>query len=236
MRRLARPRHAGLRRSTSSITHARSLRSRARFSRPLDRQVRTDGRANPIPGHNCSSSAPSSSGSAGSASTRARHSVWATTGSGSLCLRRPDDEPRRRARSGASSPPGVVLRKPDISMTRNRVIAVLVAITAALGLCCPVGRGRDRKPPRPPRIPGRCSLAQCGFRIDDPIGAVAVHDEGARGTLADPDSAVPALAENLAHGPGSYSYTGSFHQLGVQVLGLLGARSPSARRSPRSGR
>ena len=33
--------------------------------------------------------------------------------------------------------------------------------------------------------------------------------------------AVPALADNLATGTGGLLYTGSFHQLGVQVIGLL---------------
>jgi ammonium transporter, Amt family len=32
---------------------------------------------------------------------------------------------------------------------------------------------------------------------------------------------VPALAENLATGRGGLWYTGSFHQVGVQALGLL---------------
>ena len=33
--------------------------------------------------------------------------------------------------------------------------------------------------------------------------------------------AVPALASNLATGSGGLVYTGSFHQLGVQALGLV---------------
>jgi Amt family ammonium transporter len=60
------------------------------------------------------------------------------------------------------------------------------------------------------------------IRIDDPIGAVAVHGlAGVWGTLATGIFAVPALAENLATGTGGLVYTGSFHQLGVQALGLL---------------
>jgi Amt family ammonium transporter len=57
--------------------------------------------------------------------------------------------------------------------------------------------------------------------IDDPIGAVAVHGlAGVWGTLATGIFAVPALASNLATGRGGLVYTGSFHQLGIQALGL----------------
>ncbi len=59
-------------------------------------------------------------------------------------------------------------------------------------------------------------------RIDDPIGAVAVHGmAGVWGTLATGLFAVPSLASNLATGQGGLFYTGSFHQLGVQAVGLL---------------
>jgi Amt family ammonium transporter len=58
--------------------------------------------------------------------------------------------------------------------------------------------------------------------INDTIGAVAVHGmAGVWGTLATGLFAVPALASNLATGSGGLVYTGSFHQLGVQSLGLL---------------
>src|SRR5262249_61037484 len=58
--------------------------------------------------------------------------------------------------------------------------------------------------------------------IDDPIGAVAVHGmSGVWGTLATGLFAVPALAANLATGTGGLVYTGSFHQVGVQALGLV---------------
>src|ERR687888_383931 len=53
------------------------------------------------------------------------------------------------------------------------------------------------------------------------IGAVAVHGmSGVWGTLATGLFAVPLLAKNLATGTGGLVYTGSFHQLGVQALGL----------------
>jgi Amt family ammonium transporter len=58
--------------------------------------------------------------------------------------------------------------------------------------------------------------------IDDPIGAVAVHGmSGVWGTLACGLFAVPSLAGRLATGTGGLVYTGSFHQLGVQALGLV---------------
>jgi len=58
--------------------------------------------------------------------------------------------------------------------------------------------------------------------IDDPIGAVAVHGmSGVWGTLACGLFAVPLLAKNLATGTGGLVYSGSFHQLGVQALGLV---------------
>jgi Amt family ammonium transporter len=43
---------------------------------------------------------------------------------------------------------------------------------------------------------------------------------GVWGTIATGLFAVPALAANLATGTGGLVYTGSFHQLGVQLLGL----------------
>jgi ammonium transporter, Amt family len=57
--------------------------------------------------------------------------------------------------------------------------------------------------------------------IDDPIGAIAAHGmAGVWGTLALGFLTVPSLAGKLATGGGGLFYTGSFHQLGVQALGL----------------
>ena len=114
----------------------------------------------------------------------------------------------------------VVMRKPDLSMMLNGVIAALVAVTAACGFVAPwaalvIGF-----------VAG--SIAVVGvrlverLRIDDPIGAVAVHGmAGVWGTLATGLFAVPALASNLATGRGGLIYTGSFAQLGTQLLGLV---------------
>src|SRR5256885_1149076 len=113
-----------------------------------------------------------------------------------------------------------ILRKPDISMMLNGVLAALVAITAASGFVAPwaaivIGL-----------VSGWIAVAGVLFveriGIDDPIGAVAVHGmSGVWGTLATGLFAVPALASNLATGTGGLVYTGSFHQLGVQALGLV---------------
>jgi Amt family ammonium transporter len=113
-----------------------------------------------------------------------------------------------------------ILRKPDISMMLNGVLAALVAITAASGFVAPwaaivIGG-----------VSGWIAVAGVLFveriGIDDPIGAVAVHGmSGVWGTLATGIFAVPALASNLATGSGGLVYTGSFHQLGVQALGLV---------------
>ena len=121
---------------------------------------------------------------------------------------------------GAVAVSWLVLGKPDLSMMLNGVIAALVAITAACGFVAPwagilIGL-----------VAG--AIAVLGVllvervRIDDPIGAVAVHGmAGVWGTLATGIFAVPALAENLATGSGGLWYTGSFHQLGTQALGLV---------------
>ena len=114
----------------------------------------------------------------------------------------------------------VVLRKPDISMMLNGVIAALVAITAASGFVAPWAAVVIGFVAAAIAVVGVLFVER--IRIDDPIGAVAVHGfAGVWGTLATGIFAVPALAENLATGTGGLVYTGSFHQLGVQVLGLL---------------
>ena len=87
-----------------------------------------------------------------------------------------------------------ILRKPDISMMLNGVLAALVAITAASGFVAPwaaivIGA-----------VSGWIAVAGVLFveriGIDDPIGAVAVHGmSGVWGTLATGMFAVPALAD-----------------------------------------
>src|SRR3989441_504037 len=113
----------------------------------------------------------------------------------------------------------LVLRKPDVSMMLNGVIAALVAITAASGFVAPWAAVVIGAAAGAIAVVGVLAVERIG--IDDPIGAVAVHGmAGVWGTLATGLFAVPALASNLATGTGGLVYTGSFHQLGVQALGL----------------
>jgi ammonium transporter, Amt family len=113
----------------------------------------------------------------------------------------------------------IVLKKPDISMMLNGVIAALVAITAASGFVAPWAAIVIGLVSGGIAVVGVIAVERIG--IDDPIGAVAVHGmAGIWGTLATGIFAVPLLAKNLATGTGGLVYTGSFHQLGVQALGL----------------
>lgn len=112
------------------------------------------------------------------------------------------------------------LGKPDISMMLNGALGALVAITAASGFVAPwaaivIGAGSGVI-----AVFGVIWVEKLG--IDDPIGAVAVHGmSGVWGTLACGLFAVPSLATTLATGTGGLVYTGSFHQLGQQAIGLL---------------
>src|SRR5256884_194299 len=114
----------------------------------------------------------------------------------------------------------IKLGKPDISMMLNGALGALVAITAASGFVAPwaaivIGAGSGVI-----AVFGVVFVERIG--IDDPIGAVAVHGmSGVWGTLACGLFAVPMLADKLATGGGGLVYTGSFHQLGVQGLGLV---------------
>ena len=114
----------------------------------------------------------------------------------------------------------LVLKKPDVSMMLNGVIAALVAITAASGFVAPwaaIVIGFLAAAIAVVAVP---LVERIG--IDDPIGAVAVHGlAGVWGTLATGLFAVPALASNLATGRGGLVYTGSFHQLFIQALGVV---------------
>jgi ammonium transporter, Amt family len=114
----------------------------------------------------------------------------------------------------------LVLGRPDLAMMLNGVIAALVAVTAACGFVAPwaalviglvAGAGATVG-----------VLAVERLRIDDPVGAVAVHGlAGVWGTLATGLFALPSLAERLGVGSGGLVYTGSPRQLAVQALGLV---------------
>jgi ammonium transporter, Amt family len=114
----------------------------------------------------------------------------------------------------------IVLKKPDISMMLNGVLAALVAITAASGFVAPWAAVVIGLVSGWIAVVGVIAVERIG--IDDPIGAVSVHGmAGVWGTIATGLFAVPALAKNLATGQGGLVYTGSFHQVGVQLLGLV---------------
>ena len=113
-----------------------------------------------------------------------------------------------------------MLKKPDLSMMLNGVIAALVAITAASGFVAPWAAIVIGLVSGFIAVVGVIFIERIG--IDDPIGAVAVHGmSGIWGTLACGLFTVPALAGTLATGKGGLVYTGSFHQLGVQAFGVV---------------
>jgi Amt family ammonium transporter len=113
----------------------------------------------------------------------------------------------------------VVLRKPDISMMLNGVLAALVAVTAASGFVAPWAAVVIGLVSGVIAVVGVLWVERIG--IDDPIGAVAVHGvSGVWGTVATGLFAVPSLAATLNTGRGGFVYTGSLHQVWVQLLGL----------------
>ncbi len=113
----------------------------------------------------------------------------------------------------------IVMRKPDMTMTLNGVIAALVAVTAACGFVAPWAAVLIGLIAGVIAVTGVLAVERLG--IDDPVGAVAVHGmAGVWGTLATGLFAVPALASTLNTGSGGFFYTGSLHQVGVQLVGL----------------
>jgi Amt family ammonium transporter len=114
----------------------------------------------------------------------------------------------------------LVLRKPDVSMMLNGVLAALVAVTAACGFVAPWAAVLIGFVAASIAVVAVPLVERLG--IDDPIGAVAVHGlAGVWGTLATGLLAVPALAATVGVGRGGLLYTGSPYQLGVQALGLV---------------
>ena len=114
----------------------------------------------------------------------------------------------------------IVIQKPDLSMMLNGAIAALVAITAACAFVAPwaamvIGFGAGVIV-----VVGVLGVERIG--IDDPIGAIAAHGmAGVWGTLSLGFLAMPSLAEKLATGTGGFFYTGSLNQLWTQLLGLV---------------
>jgi ammonium transporter, Amt family len=107
----------------------------------------------------------------------------------------------------------------DIGMAGNGAIAALVAITA------PSGYVELWTAPIIGFVAGfivpLCIYA-IDKRIDDPVGALSAHGiAGIWGTLSCGLFTAPRFADYNGFGDGGLIYTGSFHQLGVQALGIV---------------
>ena len=104
-------------------------------------------------------------------------------------------------------------------MAGNGAIAALVAITAPSGYVelwtAPIIGG----------VAGvivPLAIYAIDKKIDDPVGALSAHGiAGIWGTLSCGLFTAPALAKYNGFGDAGLIYTGSFHQLGVQALGVV---------------
>ena len=107
----------------------------------------------------------------------------------------------------------------DIGMAGNGAIGALVAITA------PSGYVEAWAAPVIGLIAGiivPLGVYAIDRYIDDPVGALTAHGLcGVWGTLACGIFTSPRLAEYNAVGDPGLLYTGSFHQIGVQALGIV---------------
>ena len=112
----------------------------------------------------------------------------------------------------------MITRKFDMGMTANGAIAALVAITA------PSGYVEYWAAPIIGFVAGVIvvgAIVWIDHRLDDPVGALSAHGiAGVWGTLACGLFTSPRLAELNGIGDGGLFYTGSFHQLGVQAVGV----------------
>ena len=116
-----------------------------------------------------------------------------------------------------------IQKKIDIGMAGNGAIAALVAITA------PSGYVEYWAAPIIGAVAG-VIVVVCVLAIekvlDDPVGALSAHGvAGIWGTLSCGIFTSPRLAELNAVGKPGLVYSGSFHQLGAQALGILAAFS-----------
>jgi Amt family ammonium transporter len=107
----------------------------------------------------------------------------------------------------------------DIGMAGNGAIAALVAITAPSGYvdawAAPIIGGVAGF------IVPLCIYA-IDKKLDDPVGALSAHGvAGVWGTLSCGLFTDPTFAKYNTVGDGGLFYTGSFHQLGVQALGVV---------------
>jgi ammonium transporter, Amt family len=106
----------------------------------------------------------------------------------------------------------------DIGMAGNGAIAGLVAITA------PSGYVEYWAAPIIGAVAGVIvvvGVLAIDKVLDDPVGALSAHGlAGIWGTLSCGIFTAPSLAKLNAVGDGGLWYTGSFHQLGAQALGI----------------
>ncbi|MES1193783.1 MAG: ammonium transporter [Solirubrobacterales bacterium] len=106
----------------------------------------------------------------------------------------------------------------DIGMAGNGAIAALVGITAPSGYVMPWAALVIGAVAGVIVVLGVYAIDK---KIDDPVGALSAHGlAGIWGTIACGLFTHPDLAAYNAVGDGGLFYTGSFHQLGVQALGV----------------
>ena len=106
----------------------------------------------------------------------------------------------------------------DIGMAGNGAIGALVAITA------PSGYVEPWTAPIIGAIAGvivPLGVYAIDKKIDDPVGALTAHGLCGVWHARLRHLHVPALAAYNAFGEGGLIYTGSFHQLGTQALGIV---------------
>ena len=107
----------------------------------------------------------------------------------------------------------IIMKKPDASMALNGALAGLVSITASCDGVSPTGALMIGT------VGGTLVVLSVLFidhvlKIDDPVGAVSVHGiSGAWGTVS----------TGLFNTESGLFYGGGFHQLGVQLLGVVAA-------------
>jgi Amt family ammonium transporter len=113
----------------------------------------------------------------------------------------------------------LLMKTIDIGMAGNGAIAALVAITAPSGYVVPwaaviIGLVAG--------IIVVVAVLAIDRKLDDPVGALSAHGiAGIWGTLACGLFTNPDLAKYNAVGKAGLVYNGSFHQLGIQALGVV---------------
>jgi Amt family ammonium transporter len=107
----------------------------------------------------------------------------------------------------------------DIGMAGNGAIAALVAITAPSGYVLPWAALAIGLVAGVIVVLGVYAIDK---KLDDPVGALSAHGlAGIWGTLACGIFTSPKLAAYNAVGDGGLLYTGSFHQLWIQAVGVV---------------